>query len=92
MDDCINFIIESSIPDLRTASFNINHKSSGGRKYQNAMVLEYNGNTYRYEGQVDHRHNAKGLKNSGKLVSMEFINRNWLVNIHQNCNLGRFTP
>jgi hypothetical protein len=32
------------------------------------MVLEYNGNTYRYEGQVDHRHNAKGLKNSGKLV------------------------
>jgi hypothetical protein len=38
--------VKSSIPDLRTASFNINHKSSGGRKYQNAMVLEYNGNTY----------------------------------------------
>ena len=60
--------VKSSIPDLRTASFNINHKSSGDRKYQNAMVLEYNGNTYRYEGQVDHRPNAKGLKNSGKLV------------------------
>jgi hypothetical protein len=41
---------------------------------------------------IQMNYNHKVEKSTQSHFDLFVAGRNWLVNIHQNCNLGRFTP